>query len=145
MSDNSCFYCTKGEKLDSLMTQVHKFTYSTLYILHDQSYAGRCVLALNDHKTEVFQLNADERSEFFNNLSLSAQAIWELFNPQKINYAVFGDLVPHFHAHLAPKFEGGKNWGKPFCENGGDSVFLEEEELTDRIKDIHEKIITLIQ
>jgi diadenosine tetraphosphate (Ap4A) HIT family hydrolase len=36
------------------------------------------------------------------------------FSPDKINYAIFGDLYPHLHMHLVPKYKGGPEWGGPF-------------------------------
>lgn len=145
MKDHTCFYCMKNEKLDALMSVIYEFKYSTLYLLHDQSFAGRCVLALNDHKTEVFQLDPDEHHAFFKDLSISTQAVWELFNPQKLNYAVFGDFVPHFHVHIAPKYENGLNWGKPFCENPGEPQVLSGDELDSRIELIRNKILELLK
>ena len=34
----------------------------------------------------------------------------------KINYAIYGDIVSHFHVHLVPKHRDGLQWGGPFTD-----------------------------
>ena len=34
----------------------------------------------------------------------------------KINYAIYGDLVSHFHVHVVPKQRDGLQWGGPFTD-----------------------------
>ena len=51
---NDCFYCENGEKLNSLMIEVCKLDYSTVYLNRDQKHKGRCIVMFKDHKTEYF-------------------------------------------------------------------------------------------
>ena len=53
MSQNDCFYCTKDERLDSLMMEVCELSASTLYLFKDQTYKGRCIVACKEHKREI--------------------------------------------------------------------------------------------
>jgi len=52
---SECFYCEDGEKRKSLMIEICKLNYSTIYLNRNQKYPGRCVVKLNEHKTEYFQ------------------------------------------------------------------------------------------
>ncbi len=124
-----CMYCDKTEKLHSLMLEVGKLKYSTLYYFKDQVFLGHCVLAGNFHRKEIFDMTDEEREGFFKELAVVSQAIKEVFNPDKINLGMFGDTVPHFHAHIVPKYEGGLNWGR-FCHTpeGVPPVFLSDEQ-----------------
>jgi len=45
----------------------------------------------------------------------------------KINYAIYGDLVPHLHYHVVPKYRGGPNWGEPFALQPPAQRYLTEE------------------
>ena len=56
---NDCFYCENGEKLNSLMIEVCKLDYSTVYLNRDQKHKGRCIVMFKDHKTEYFQLTEE--------------------------------------------------------------------------------------
>ena len=43
-----------------------------------------------------------------------ARAIERAFNADKINIAVYGDIVTHIHMHVVPKWKNGSEWGVPF-------------------------------
>ena len=111
---NNCFYCENGEKLRSLMIEICELPYSKVYLNRDQKHKGRCIVALKDHKTEYFQMSPEENAGYFAEVSKVAKAIFGLYHPDKINYATYGDGVPHVHVHIVPKYQGGLNWGSPF-------------------------------
>ena len=46
---NDCFYCENGEKLNSLMIEVCKLDYSTVYLNRDQKHKGRCIVISVSH------------------------------------------------------------------------------------------------
>ncbi|EDS78684.1 histidine triad (HIT) protein [Clostridium novyi A str. 4552] len=138
--DNTCFYCTKSEPLDTLMIEVCKLQVSTLYLMKDQTHKGRCVVALNDHKKELFELGEDERCMYMEDISNVAKALSELFSPDKINYAGYGDGVTHMHFHVVPKYKGGPEWGNPFSVSLEDKKILSKEEYDERIKLISNKL-----
>jgi len=111
---SNCFYCSKDERLDELMIEVCPLSATTLYLFRDQTHRGRCVLALQDHKKELFELDAHERTQWVDDVARAAQALFDVVKPGKINYGAFGDKNSHFHLHLVPKFEGGAAWGSMF-------------------------------
>ncbi|WP_211233910.1 HIT family protein [Salibacterium aidingense] len=124
----SCFYCTKDESLQRLMIQAMPMQISTLYIMKDQNYPGRCVLALNNHKTELYELSERERKQYFDDVADAAERISLSFRPDKINYAIYGDIVSHLHVHLVPKYVDGMNWGEAFDNNPEQKTFLSDGE-----------------
>jgi diadenosine tetraphosphate (Ap4A) HIT family hydrolase len=111
MKVDNCRYCGKETDIAEIVADLEV---STLYLTKDQTYKGRCILALNDHKTELFQLGTDELPAFSRDMARAAKALYEVFKPGKINYAAFGDTYPHIHFHLVPKYEGGPDWGRQF-------------------------------
>lgn len=115
MSD--CFYCENGEKLKSLMIKVYEFDKVNVFLNRDQKHLGRCIVELKSHKTEYFMMDKEEKQEFFDALTITAQAIYELYEPNKLNYATFGDLVPHVHVHVVPKYKDGLQWGSAFDDS----------------------------
>jgi diadenosine tetraphosphate (Ap4A) HIT family hydrolase len=131
----NCGYCGGPEALEKAMLKITDLPYSTIYLNRNQLHRGRCVVAFREHRTEYFQLDKDENAGFFADVSLTARALYDLFQPQKINYATFGDLVPHVHVHLVPKYAAGPQWGTPFQDEPkkflGDSEYRE---LMDRIR-----------
>ena len=112
----SCFYCEKDQRLLDLMLPLTELTWSNVYLFRDQKHRGRCVVALKEHKDELFQLSPQQREGFFAEVSAVAQAISEYTQADKINYAIYGDLVSHFHVHIVPKHRDGLQWGGPFTD-----------------------------
>jgi diadenosine tetraphosphate (Ap4A) HIT family hydrolase len=139
--NRTCNYCEKGENLNSLMLKVIELPYSTVYLFKNQQHRGRCVVAYKDHKTEYFQLDAEENAGLFADVSLTAQALYNVFHPTKINYATYGDIVSHIHVHVVPKYEGGPDWGGPFLEEPQKFLSgVEYQDLIQRIKTEIEKL-----
>ena len=120
-----CFYCSDDSKRKSLMIEIIKTQCSTIYLNKDQKHLGRIVVKLNNHKTEYFQLSEQEQSCFFSDLSIASKAIFNLYKPNKLNYATYGDKAPHLHVHVVPKYKDKLNWGAPFDDS------LEAKKLTD--------------
>ena len=112
---SGCFYCEEHhEKRDSIMYRVGEMSTGTLYLFRDQSHKGRCVLALNDHKKEIFELTDAQRAGIIGDVSKVAEAIKKLWGCDKINIGSFGDTNPHLHFHIVPKYEGQLDFGGGF-------------------------------
>ncbi len=41
------------------------------------------------------------------------QVVRELFQPDKINLASFGNMVPHVHWHIIPRWHGDRHFPQP--------------------------------
>jgi diadenosine tetraphosphate (Ap4A) HIT family hydrolase len=136
----TCVYCEKGERLYGVMLPVIELPCSIVYLNRNQEHRGRCIVAYKQHKTEYFQLDARENAGYFADVSRVALALQNIFNPQKINYATFGDLAPHVHVHLVPKYEGGTQWGTPFQDEP--KKFLTDPEYRELIQMIKAELET---
>lgn len=137
-----CFYCEAGEALDRLMVPVAELPCAKVFLVRNQNFAGRCVVAFSGHKAELHDLTGGEREQFFASLSLVSKAVCEEFCADKINYAVYGDEVPHFHFHIVPKKRGEFCWGAPFVLQGND-CFLTDEALAGRAEKLRRRIEAL--
>ena len=124
----------------NILIKVGDLPYSTLFILKNQNHKGRVVLALKTHREELFQLTDEERQGFFADAAKVSQAVKELFNPNKINYGVFGDGVPHFHMHMVPKYKDELQWGHFFWDKGVEEVYLTDEEYAKMAQDYRDKL-----
>jgi diadenosine tetraphosphate (Ap4A) HIT family hydrolase len=114
---DDCQYCRRDARLTQVAIEIGRMDVSTLYLFREQTYKGRCIVALNTHETELFRLDEDALRRFSRDVAAAAAAIQQAFSPAKINYAVYGDLVPHLHYHVVPKYKNGESWGKPFEVN----------------------------
>jgi diadenosine tetraphosphate (Ap4A) HIT family hydrolase len=132
-----CNYCSKNEALNNLMIEISQLRVSTLYLFREQTYRGRCIVALNEHETEFFHLSQDKQDAYMRDVAQVAAAIEKAFQPDKINYGAFGDTMPHVHFHIVPKYKDGYTWGQMFEMNPPANLQLTEEQygaLIDQIK-----------
>jgi ATP adenylyltransferase len=135
-----CFYCTDAHQ--DYMKEICRLSASTVYLNNEQEYRGRCVVALNEHHTELFHLPAPLRAAYMDDVAAVAQAVQRAFAAEKINYAVYGDIDSHVHFHVVPKHRTSKNWGWPFelTAGAGKEKFLTEEETRETIAAIRREL-----
>lgn len=122
-----CFYCTKDERQAALMSPLAELGWADVFLFRDQKHRGRCVVALKEHREEMWQLSEEQRSGFFAEVSAVAEAVSAYARADKINYAIYGDKVSHFHVHVVPKREGELQWGGPFTDDIEKTILPEEE------------------
>lgn len=76
-------------------------------------YPGFCRVILNRHVREMTDLSADERKRLMNVVWSTEQAVREILHPDKINLASLGNVVPHLHWHVIPRFEDDRHFPNP--------------------------------
>lgn len=76
---------------------------SLLALYDDARFPGRAVLALDEHATLVEDLPLATARELALDVRQAALAIRAAAGATRINYAAFGNVVPHVHVHLIPR------------------------------------------
>lgn len=66
------------------------------------------------HVAEPTELDPDEAAAFWSELLLVGRAIERHFEPVKLNYELFGNSLPHLHAHVLPRYADDPRPGWPF-------------------------------
>jgi diadenosine tetraphosphate (Ap4A) HIT family hydrolase len=46
-------------------------------------------------------------------VSMVAEALFIIYSPVKINYKLLGNMVPHIHWHIVPRFSSEPLWPRP--------------------------------
>jgi len=59
---------------------------------------------LNAHRKEMTDLAEVERARLMKTVFVVEHVLRELLAPEKINLASFGNMVPHLHWHVIPRF-----------------------------------------
>lgn len=137
----SCMYCDpQNENRKNILIEVGKLPHSTLFILKNQNHLGRVVVALNTHRQEVYELTEEERIGFFADVAAVSKAVSELFHPDKLNYGIFGDGVPHVHMHIVPKYKDQLQWGHFFWDKGIEEVKLSDEQYAQMVQQYKDKL-----
>ena len=79
----------------------------------DADYPGYCRLIWNTHVAEMSDLSTADQRHCFNILMAVEVALRECYRPDKINLASFGNVVPHLHWHLIPRYLDDRHFPQP--------------------------------
>lgn len=73
-------------------------------LVEDAHYPGFCRIIWNAHVKEMTDLSADERDVFMHAVWRVEQVLRAEMQPEKINLACFGNMTPHLHWHVIPRY-----------------------------------------
>ncbi len=79
----------------------------------DQGFEGYSFLTLKWHEEELHNLADKDRKQFLEDMSLVASSLSKAFKPDKMNYELLGNSMPHLHWHLVPRYTSDPMWGRP--------------------------------
>ena len=89
---------------------------------------GYVVIVAKRHVAEPFELADDERRAFWDAVDDVARAIDRGLRPDKVNYEIHGNTLPHLHLHLFPRWRGDRFEGRPIDPAEAEPRPIEERE-----------------
>ena len=93
---------------------VARLTASSWYLPHNQTYRGHGVLVFDPHHaTRLDQLSSNEWQAYAADLHRVAHAIVSVCRPDHMNIESLGNLMPHLHWHVVPRYRNDGRWGQP--------------------------------
>src|SRR6266700_2545673 len=84
---------------------IHEFPHSILVVGDHQFHKGYCLLMLKDHVREMHELRPEIARELTDELMQATRGVVKTFDPWKINHSCYGNVVPHIHWHIFPRYE----------------------------------------
>ena len=78
--------------------------FARVVLAGDADHPGFCRVILNAHAKEMTDLPEAQRARLMNVVYAVEGLLRELLQPDKINLASFGNVVPHLHWHVIPRF-----------------------------------------
>jgi diadenosine tetraphosphate (Ap4A) HIT family hydrolase len=97
---------------------IAKLEISSLYLAKNQTYRGQCVLIFDPrHAARPDQLTAQEWAAFCADLFAAQGAVMRVLRPDHINLESLGNVVPHLHFHVVPRYVGDARWGAPIWQS----------------------------
>ncbi|STR45673.1 HIT family protein [Iodobacter fluviatilis] len=83
-------------------------------VLADEAgYPGFCRVILKQHTAEFSDLNAEDRQRLMQLVFVVESAIRSTLQPDKVNLASLGNMVPHLHWHVIPRFKEDRHFPAP--------------------------------
>jgi len=78
-----------------------------------QHHKGHVIVATTRHVEDLLKLSHKEHEGFFECTLFMAKAVESALQPDKMNYAVLGNWVPHLHWHIYPRYKHQPDYGNP--------------------------------
>ncbi|PTD95804.1 HIT family protein [Pseudothauera lacus] len=79
----------------------------------DADHPGFCRVIWHAHVAEMTDLTAAQRAHLLQVVFATEAALRALMQPLKINLASFGNMVPHLHWHVIPRFADDRHFPQP--------------------------------
>ena len=97
---------------------LHQAAQFRVVLIDDDNYPGFCRVIWQDHVKEVTDLPELDRMLLMDVLWQVELVVREVMQPEKINLASFGNMVPHLHWHVIPRYSDDVHfpqpvWGQP--------------------------------
>jgi diadenosine tetraphosphate (Ap4A) HIT family hydrolase len=84
-----------------------------IVLVDDAQYPGFCRVIWNAHVKEMTDLSTLDRALLMNAVWRVEEAVREVMRPDKINLASFGNVVPHLHWHVIPRYQDDAHFPAP--------------------------------
>ena len=79
----------------------------------DPAYPGFCRVIWNKHVKEMTDLTPGERNYVMEVVWQVELAVREVMAPEKVNVASFGNMTPHVHWHVIPRYRDDAHFPHP--------------------------------
>ena len=89
---------------------LHQGRQFRVVLVDDALYLGFCRVIWTDHVKEVTDLNELDRMLLMDVLWQVEHVVREVMQPEKINLASFGNMVPHLHWHIIARWQDDKHF-----------------------------------
>ena len=104
----SCELCTQpgGEV-------IYRDDHYRIVLVDDARYPGFCRVIWNAHVREMTDMSTAERAILIAAVWQVEEVVREVMQPHKINVASLGNVVPHVHWHVIPRYENDAHFPNP--------------------------------
>ena len=106
-----CWACERLHEPSSLV--VYETRTSVAKLNPDQLFKGYTFVTLKWHEEDFNALSDKHRRSFFEDMSAVARALKAALSPDRINYELLGNAMPHLHWHVIPRYMSDPMWGRP--------------------------------
>ena len=106
-----CPICSKWQ--DEPEQRIVELEQTLVSLNRDQFFPGYCFVYTKSHVTELFHLDEATRNGVMAEVCAVAQALYQAFAPDKINYELLGNMAPHMHWHIVPRSSSDALWPRP--------------------------------
>ncbi|WP_212744576.1 HIT family protein [Bacillus sp. E(2018)] len=151
MTHTGCLICERIEMIQKGTNPYFVAELETGFVVigDHQYFKGYTLFLSKQHKTELHFLESDRKKTFLNEMSIVAEAVYNAFNAEKLNYELLGNGDSHLHWHLFPRRENdspvkGPVWWVDREEMFSDEIRPSQDELEEMKNRLYAELKKLI-
>ncbi|TRO25765.1 HIT domain-containing protein [Ectopseudomonas mendocina] len=103
--------------LDSRLQQdclvIGDFPLCRLLLMNDANYPWFILVPRREEVSELFQLDADDQRQLWQETTLLAETLKDIFAADKMNVATLGNVVSQLHMHVIVRRREDASWPAP--------------------------------
>lgn len=151
MNRTGCLIC---ERIEMIQNETNPYFVAELetgfVVIGDHQYfRGYTLFLSKQHKTELHFLESEVKKTFLHEMSIVAEAVYNAFNAEKLNYELLGNGDSHLHWHLFPRRENdspvkGPVWWVDREEMFSDKIRPSQDELEEMKNRLYGELSKLI-
>ena len=101
-----CLICERIALIKESRNPYFVIELQTAYVVvgDHQLFKGYTLVLFKEHIAELHTLPSQTRSIFLEEVSIVGEAVFNCFQPKKMNYELLGNSENHLHWHLFPRY-----------------------------------------
>jgi len=85
----------------------------TLLLMNDKNYPWYILVPQVENISEIHHLSEAQRQQLFDESMLLSHALEQAYQPDKLNIAALGNIVPQLHIHHIVRYKNDAAWPAP--------------------------------
>jgi len=90
-----------------------EFNLCTLLLLNDANYPWFILVPKRENIREIHQLSENDQQQLMAESMFFSRALEQVFQPDKLNIAALGNVVPQLHIHHIARYSSDACWPAP--------------------------------
>lgn len=86
---------------------------SRLLLMNDATYPWVILVPQRNDVRELYELTVADRRLLMDEIARVSETLVHVFQPDKLNVAALGNIVPQLHVHLVARFATDASWPDP--------------------------------
>lgn len=86
---------------------------STVRLMNERSWPWLILVPRRPGLIEIVDLEPADRLTLIEEIARAAEALRQLYRPDKLNVAALGNVVPQLHVHIIARFRSDPAWPRP--------------------------------
>lgn len=152
----SCLICERIQMIKEGKNPYFVCELETGYVVlgDHQRFKGYTLFLCKQHSTELHLLESSFKMKYLEEMALVAEAVFNVYKPNKMNYELLGNGDSHIHWHLFPRYDGdlgdygnngrGPVWWLPKEEMWNNEYKLNNDELVFKTAELRKEIERLM-